>query len=312
MNLSKPHISVIVPAYNAQETIKECVESIFHQSFDDFEVIIINDGSTDSTRELAAELASKDHRVKVINQANLGVSAARNRGLQAARGQYVSVLDADDIWVTDKLEAQLAALGHNQDMVVIGGLRRFIDNVNGREWLTETMPPEFDNQSDSLVTIMHLPSASMNLIGTMLAPRNRLLDIGGWNDQLQTGEDWEIWLRLSSRVQFRTIYKALTYYRKHDSSATRRHDAMWVLGQHLSILDGCIARQHLHDRKSINSAKCVRLFECAGILIYDHRLIAAAEVLIRSAGYVCAWKTREFYVRIKDLMLQSLRDLTRN
>jgi glycosyltransferase involved in cell wall biosynthesis len=307
--LSKPLISVIVPAYNAEATLRECVESILHQSFDDFEVIIVNDGSTDSTSKLAAEIASEDRRVQVVDQDNLGVSAARNRGLQTARGYYVCVLDADDIWVPDKLDSQLAALGQEQDLVVIGGLRRFADNENGRQWLTETMPPDVDEQSDCLATVMHLPSASMNLIGTMLAPRKYLLEIRGWNDRLKTGEDWDVWLQLCSRVRFKALKKTLSYYRKHEASATRKHDVMWVLGQHFSILDGCVDHRNPVDRKTVNSAKLTRLLESAGNLIYDHRLGDAAKVLLRSAGYGCVWGTHQFYVRVKELAVQSLRDL---
>lgn len=310
MNLSKPLISVIVPAYNAQETIKECVESILHQSFDDFEVIIINDGSIDSTRELAAELALKDRRVQVINQSNRGVSASRNQGLQVARGPYVCTLDADDIWVFDKLEVQLAAINHEQDTVVIGGLRRFVDNESGREWLTETMPPDVDDRCDYLGLVMNLPSTSVALLSTMLAPRRHLLDVGGWNGRLRTGEDWDLWLRISGRVRFKAINKILLYYRKHKASATKEHDSMWVLEQHMSILNDCITHQQTITKKTVNSAKLVRLLDGAENLIYDHRLVDAAKVLVRSAGFVCAWRTHLFYVRVKELILQSLRDLT--
>jgi glycosyltransferase involved in cell wall biosynthesis len=308
--LSKPLVSVIVPAFNAEKTIRECVESILQQSFDDFEVLIVNDGSVDSTAELAAELASFDSRIQIIDQPNLGVSAARNRGLRAARGQFVCVLDADDIWVTDKLESQLAVIGDDQDMVVICGLRRFVDNENGRVWLAESMPPCIDDQQGCLGTVMHLPSTSMNLIGTMLAPRRHLLEMGGWDERLKTGEDWDMWLRLSSRVRFRALNKTLSFYRKHEASATRGHDVMWVLGQHLSILDGCIAHQQQIDRRTINSAKMVRLLEGAGNLIYDRRLVEAAKVLIRSARYGCVWRKQQFYVRIKELLQKSLQQLT--
>ncbi len=306
--LSSPVISVIVPAYNAQHTLGECVESILRQSFDDLELIIVDDGSSDATAAVAGEFAAQDRRIQIIAQVNLGVSAARNRGLQAARGQYVCVLDADDIWVPDKLDSQLAAIGQDQDVVVIGGLRRFIDDDEGRHWLMESMPPDVDDQADYMSTVMHLPSTSMNLIGTMLAPRRYLLEVGGWNERLHTGEDWDIWLRLSNRVRFRALHKVLSYYRKHDASATRSHDIMWDIGQHLSILDACLDRHQQVDGKTVNSAKLARLLEATGILLYEHRLGEAARLLMRSMAYGCAWKTRLFYVRVKELMLQSLRD----
>ncbi len=100
-----PKISVIIPVYNAEETIKETLESVLSQTFSQFEIIVINDGSQDKTLEIVSRIL--DPRLKVLSYPNAGVSVSRNRGISQAAGEYVSFLDADDLWTPDKLETQL-------------------------------------------------------------------------------------------------------------------------------------------------------------------------------------------------------------
>ena len=106
-----PKISVVVPAYNSQNTICETITSVLQQSFSDFELIVINDGSTDRTLELLSDV--KDARLKVYSYPNGGLPAARNRGIIRATGEFLSFIDADDLWTSDKLELQLQALQEN-------------------------------------------------------------------------------------------------------------------------------------------------------------------------------------------------------
>ncbi|MEO1801309.1 MAG: glycosyltransferase family A protein, partial [Cyanobacteria bacterium J06629_2] len=103
-----PAISVIIAAYNSQGTISETISSVLNQTFSDLEVIVIDDGSTDLTCDRVKEIA--DQRVKLFPYQNGGVAKARNRGLAHATGEYIAFLDHDDLWVADKLEAQLSAL----------------------------------------------------------------------------------------------------------------------------------------------------------------------------------------------------------
>ncbi|NER48248.1 MAG: glycosyltransferase family 2 protein [Symploca sp. SIO1A3] len=111
-----PTISVIIPAYNAQKTIQETINSVLNQTFSDFELIVINDGSQDSTLEIVSSIS--DRRMRVYSYPNAGPQKSRNRGIAQATGEYVSFLDADDLWRADKLEAQLQALQGNSQAAV--------------------------------------------------------------------------------------------------------------------------------------------------------------------------------------------------
>lgn len=113
-----PQISVILPAYNAEQTLEKAVQSVLRQSFRSLEVIVVNDGSTDGTAALAESLANRDARVHVLHGPNAGISAARNRGLHAAAGTYVTFCDDDDVWLPGALAALYSeARTHGADLV---------------------------------------------------------------------------------------------------------------------------------------------------------------------------------------------------
>ena len=118
--MSVPIISVTIPTYNAESTILETVESFQNQTFSDWELIVINDGSKDKTLELLQSI--EDERIKIFSYENAGLAAARNRGIYHATGEFIAFLDADDMWTPDKLELQLAALQqHPEAGVAIAG-----------------------------------------------------------------------------------------------------------------------------------------------------------------------------------------------
>jgi glycosyltransferase involved in cell wall biosynthesis len=106
-----PLISVIIPVYNGEKTIKETIEAVLNQTFSDFELIVINDGSQDSTLDIVSSI--QEARIKVFSYPNAGQAISRNRGLSHACGEFIAFLDADDLWTPDKLEAQLKALQAN-------------------------------------------------------------------------------------------------------------------------------------------------------------------------------------------------------
>ena len=109
-------ISVIIPVYNGEKTIRETVNSVLKQTFTDFELIIINDGSNDRTLEIVSSI--EDSRIKIFSYPNAGLAASRNRGITHAASEFIAFLDADDLWTPDKLEAQLQALQKDTQVAV--------------------------------------------------------------------------------------------------------------------------------------------------------------------------------------------------
>ena len=135
---NKPVISVIIPIYNSEKYLSECLNSVVNQTLHDIEIICVNDGSTDSSLEILEDYQSKDKRIKIINQEHNNAGSARNKGLEIARGEYLSFLDSDDYFDLNMLkEMYLTAKSDNKIEIVIAKSKQFEDNNNSfkeMEW----------------------------------------------------------------------------------------------------------------------------------------------------------------------------------
>ncbi len=200
-----PTISVIVPAYNSEKTIKSTIESVLKQTFLNLELIVINDGSKDSTLEVVSQI--KDSRLKIFSFENTGGNVSRNRGLNYACGEFVSFLDADDIWTEEKLEYQLKALQDNPQASVAYSWTNCIDEesqfLRRGSYITAT-----GDVYAQLLLVNFLESGSNPLIR-----REALNIIGGFDESLLAGQDWDIYLRLAAQYQFVCVPSAQILYR---------------------------------------------------------------------------------------------------
>ena len=200
-----PQISIIIPVYNGEKTIKETIESVLAQCFEDFEIIIINDGSEDSTLEVIANIS--DPRIQVFSYPNAGLSVSRNRGFDHSCGRYIAFLDSDDLWKPDKLSKQLKALHEHPQAAVAYSWTNFIDEfsnfvrIGSRVTITGNVYP-------NLLLGNFLESGSNALVC-----RHALAEVGGFDESLRAAEDWEIWLRLSQKYDFVAVPHPHVLYR---------------------------------------------------------------------------------------------------
>ncbi|WNZ23803.1 glycosyltransferase family 2 protein [Leptolyngbya sp. NK1-12] len=213
-----PTISVIIPAYNAEKTILSAITSVQKQTFSDWEVIVINDGSTDGTVQKLASIS--DQRLKVFSYPNAGVSTARNRGLDRASGDYIAFLDADDQWTADKLEAQLAALQHHPDAGVAYSYTHFIFEDKADSFIEDSQAYQGNVYADLLLKNF-LHSGSNPLIR-----KEAILSTGNFNPCLSYGEDWEYWLRLAAKWNFVLVPKPQILYYHSPYSASNQNLAI--------------------------------------------------------------------------------------
>lgn len=292
----KPTVSVIVPAYNASRTVGATIESVLSQSFTDLELVMVDDGSTDETKDIVSEYKSKDPRIVYAWQKNSGVSAARNRGLDIAKGKHISIIDADDLWEKDKLNRQLAVIGSEKDMVVLTGIRRF-QLVNGRKVYGEiTMPPPLQNDRYDLMSTLLLSSFQMVLINTALLEKNLARKLGGWNPNMRIAEDWDFWIRASRRCRFKVIEEPLSYYRKHAESVTKNLDLFMVLDAHRNIIKSQL-KQGVITKEEFERALISRQVETCGFFIYQGEVAKAIHVLSKSLGSMQGWTNRNVWTR---------------
>lgn len=205
LSLNEPIISVIIPAFNSEKTIKETIDSVLKQTFTDFEIIVINDGSQDTTLELIEQI--KDDRIKVFSFNNAGGNVSRNRGLKLAVGEFVSFLDADDLWTPDKLESQLADLKNNLSAQVAYSWTDYIDE-NGKFLVRGTHITANGDVYEQLLVSNFLENGSNPLIR-----RKALIALGGFDESLNAAQDWDMWLRLADQYHFVAIPSVQILYR---------------------------------------------------------------------------------------------------
>jgi glycosyltransferase involved in cell wall biosynthesis len=198
-------ISVITPVYNGENTIRETIASVLDQTFADFELIVIDDGSTDGTLEAIASF--DDPRIRVFSYANAGQGKSRNRGIELAEGNSIAFIDADDLWTPDKLEAQWQALQANSEAAVAYSWTDHIDE-NG-QFLRPGPHLSFNGDVwEPLVLADFIGSGSNPLIRT-----EALKQVGGFEPSLPPAEDWDLWLRLAKRYPFAVVPRVQILYR---------------------------------------------------------------------------------------------------
>jgi len=207
-----PEITVIIPVYNGEKTIRNTIESVLNQTFTDFELIIINDGSQDST--LAVIDNTKDPRKKVFSYPNAGVSESRNRGLELSTGEYIAFLDADDLWTPDKLEAQCKALQENPKAAVAYSWSDWIDESG--QFLCSGGHITVDGDAYANLLLRDFVESGSN----PLIRRQALAEVGGFEPSVTPAEDWDMWLRLAARYEFVTVPSPQILYRISPNSAS--------------------------------------------------------------------------------------------
>ena len=207
-----PLISVIMPVYNGEKTIRETIESVFNQTFPDWELIVINDGSQDATLQILNSI--QDPRLRVFSYPNAGQATSRNRGISQACGEYISFIDADDLWTPDKLEAQLQVLQANPQAAVAYSWTKCIDEVGQVSRRGSHISVTGDVYKNLLV-VNFLENGSNPLIR-----RQALNEVGSFDESLTPAEDWDLWLRLAARYHFEAVSSPQILYRVSVKSAT--------------------------------------------------------------------------------------------
>lgn len=209
-------ISVIIPAYNAGTTLLETLDSVCQQTFTDLEILVVNDGSTDHTAALVTDYP--DSRVRLINTSNGGSAHARNVGLAEVRGEFVSFLDADDLWTPEKLTDQWLALTHHPEAGVAYSWTVYFDEH------TKSNDVPFFHEGhvyDRLLTANFIANGSNILMRTDLLKKSGL-----FNTQLKVCVDWDFYLRLAAITPFVLVPKHQILYRNTLGSVSANFEAL--------------------------------------------------------------------------------------
>ena len=209
-------ITAIIPAYNAASLLPDCLESILSQRHPVQDIIVVDDGSSDNTAEVASR-----YPVRCIRQQNKGLSGARNTGILAASTEWVAFLDADDRWFPHKIECQLAAAEEHPEAAILYSDASVFDSSGSclGLFLSDKGPVSgwiFDRLLDSMFV---LPS-------TVLARRDALITVGMFSERLRRVEDYDLWLRMAPEYQFHLVPDALISYNRQESSLSKNVEGM--------------------------------------------------------------------------------------
>lgn len=200
-----PTITVVIPAYNCEATIAETVESVLAQSFTDFELLIIESGSTDGTARVLEKL--QDPRIRVLSYPQAPVSINRNRGAAQAAGEFITFLDADDLWTADKLALQHQALAEAPEAALVYSWTNCIDEQG-----TFLRKCSYVHWSGNVVEKLLLDDFIGNGSNVMIR-RQAFLALGGFDESLTNAEDTDLWMRLGLKYPFAVVPKPQILYR---------------------------------------------------------------------------------------------------
>lgn len=236
--MSQPRVSIVIPSYNCDRYLPEAIESVLAQTYQDFEIIVVDDGSTDRTSEV---LQGYGDRVRAIRQQNQGVAKARNHGIQQSQGAWIAFLDADDVLLPHKLAAQLAIADADPELgIVHSGWNRVDADGN------VLMPVELWHQIPELTLETWLRWKPV-LPSAMLFRRDWLLQVGGFDPRFPPAEDTELLLRLALKgCQAKWLPDITVNYRQHDASAM--HKGLPQARSLAAVIDHFFAQPDLPER----------------------------------------------------------------
>ena len=212
---SAPEVSVIMTVYNGGKHLRDAINSILQQSFQNFEFIIVDDGSTDATPQILSDM-SQDTRVKIIATSRVGRARALNLAWQNAQGQFVANLDADDMSELDRLNKQLIFLKEHREVGLLGTSCTQIDSTSELIKVNHAMQ---GNEALQKVLVRTNPFVH----SAVMMPYHVLKDLGGYNESFRKCIDYEMWVRIAQKYQVENLPDVLTIKRVHGDAYFRHH-----------------------------------------------------------------------------------------
>lgn len=277
--MSETDISVVIPAYNAAHFLPRCLKSVFAQTLSPSEVIVVDDGSSDDTAEVAAKLGAR-----VISKRNGGLSAARNTGVLAASTDWVALLDADDLWAPEKLELQAARVREGT-VLVYTGIRVFDDN-GVRQSCVASSP----DQVRAMLRYCNPIAPS-----SVMARRDVIEREGGFREDIRACEDWDMWVRLKRIGSFEAVKLPVTDYYVHPGSMSTDPRRMLVAVDQI-LRSTLVGDLHGPDRWIwTRRVRAAQLYSAA-LIARDNHAEGEVEYFLRSlaAWPSPLWQPRRF------------------
>ena len=272
--MSRPRVSVIIPAFQSESRIVNTLTRLGRQSFSDFEIVVVDDGSTDETAAVVRRMMTGDRRIRLVQQANQGISGARNCGIEGSQGDVLAFLDDDDLWHPRKLELQLARLDAVPGAALVSCYSALI-HPDGRllGWRFGGAP-----EGDVYREMLEWDMVSGGSVA--LVRRRPFEEVGGFDATIPDREDWDLWIRLARRHALTSVPRVLVGYTRRPGSISMSYDRMVDGGR-------TVLAKARRDDPSIHDAEyraflARDLFAVACFCLIDDRPALAGRYLARS------------------------------
>lgn len=291
-------VSVVIPAFNAQQYIGSAIDSALAQEGCEIEVIVVDDGSSDNTAEVVEAYTD---RVRYVKQANAGPAAARNLGVSLSTSDWIAFLDADDTWVSGKLQAQLKAASDGNADVVYSNLL----NSGDCDSVAQTRSTKELPRGDIFEQLLY---DNFIPLSSVLMRRQLLVDVGGFREDLLGTEDWDLWMRLASEgVLFEVVNEPLITYQWRADSLSKDHERMKLLREHTVQL----ALDTLRGRKvgwvKRKAAMANALAVSAWFANHDTKLRLTARMWYGAAATTAPWVVGHWKQWLKTIVYRTPR-----
>ncbi len=235
--IENPKISILIPLYNSEEYIAKTIDSCLNQTYQNIEIIIVDDGSKDSSLDIVRQYKNKYNNIKVDARENRGASAARNRAFELSIGNYIQYLDADDILHPDKIRLQMEVLKNaDKRTLVFGRWGTFHQSVENVCWKNLSVNKNYDDSKQFLIDLWE--SGMTVVVFSWLMSRELVEESGGWNENLSTNDDGEFSARvvnISSKILF--VEDSLGYYRKDNENSLSNQISRTALQSNLKTFE---------------------------------------------------------------------------
>ncbi len=215
---NETRVSAVITAYNSEAYIAEAIHSVLKQSRAVDEIVVVDDGSTDHTRQVVAEFA--DQGIKFIQQENKGAGGARNRGIRETSGEFIAFLDADDVWLEDKTLLQLDYLARHPKAGLVSGFAHWWNVAKDKVHISGSATRNMNVLRREILVHNVLGNPSM-----VMVRRSALADVGTFDEKIRWGQDWELWMRLVEKYDAAVIPQPVTIYRWHQNNLS--HVRRW-------------------------------------------------------------------------------------
>ena len=285
--LEGPLISVVVPTYNRADLLEEAIQSVLQQEYANWELLVVDDGSTDDTGEVLDRYGSED-RIRTFRQPNSGQAVARNQGIRNARGEFVAFLDSDNRWLPHKLRAQAEYLAEHDEIDVLYGDIETID-MSGNLVAGLSSRERFSGEVWRELLVDNFVNFNTSVVRTA-----KLREVGGLDETVRRADDYDLWLRLSTRARFQYLPGVVAQYRVagariSDNVAGRFESNMAAVERFLADNPGRMAASEIKALRARIHQRFARAFAGQGKTVQAWRMTLLA--LKNAPTSASAWRT---------------------